>query len=312
MSQIAQRSTGSAVAVLRVRGGLRRRRLGLWAIPLLIPALAFALFVVIVPAVRGGLVSFTDWNGLSPDFDWTGLKNYVRLLSDPLAASAVLNTIVIIVVSTVATNLLGLGLAMLLNAKMHLKGIYRVIYFAPVIITPVIISGLWKYLYLPDGPLNEVLRGVGLGALAHPWLGDSDTALGAVIVVMVWQNTGIAMVIYLAGLQNVPTELVEAARLDGAGPFRVFRYITLPELRPAAVTTTLLFLIIGTKAFDQVWVLTTGGPGTSTQTLSTAQYQVTFLFGEYSYGATFAVVLSVLAIVIAVLQQVVTRRRRDA
>ena len=286
-----------------------RRSRGLWAIPFMIPAAGFVIAIIIVPSVRGTVYSFSDWDGLSAGWNFVGLDNFARLIGDQLAIDSFRQTLLLTVVTTVAMNVLGLALALALNTRIRTKGILRVVFFAPVIITPVIIANLWRYLLLPEGPVNGLLRAIGLEALTQPWLGNSDTAIWAVMGTIVWQFTGIAMVIYLAGLQNVPAEVVEAARMDGAGSWRVFLHITLPELRPAAVITSLLLLIGGLKSFDQVWVLTQGGPGTSTHTLSTAQYQVTFLFGDYAYGATFAVAIAVLAIAIAVIQQIVAGRR---
>lgn len=284
-----------------------------WGVPFLGPAIVMVIFVVVVPSIQGILYSFTNWSGIG-DYSFVGLQNYTNLFKDPLARSALAHTLMLTLVTTLLINMIGLGLALGLNTALKTKSLLRLLYFAPVILTPVVVANVWKFIYLPDGPLNAVLGAIGLKNLETAWLGDSSTALWAVTLTIVWQFSGISMVIYLAGLQGVPDELLEAAELDGAGPLRRLVHIALPMLRPSVTVSVLLAVIGGLKTFDQVWVMTEGGPGDATQTLSTAQYQVTFVFGNFSYGATFAVVIAVLAVSAALAQQVAARRRaaRDA
>jgi raffinose/stachyose/melibiose transport system permease protein len=306
---LAARSAATPAAVAPVRR--RRRWRGLWALPFLAPALIALLFVVIVPSIQGAVFSFTNWDGLSQSFDFVGLRNFMDLASDQLGQGALLHTLLLTVIVTVAQNVLGLLLALGLNSRIKTKGVLRLIIFAPVIVTPVIVSKLWTFMYLPDGPINEALRAAGLGGLTQLWLGNGDIALYAIMVVIVWQLVGIAMVIYLAALQGVPTEIIEAAAMDGAGSVRTFFSIVLPHLRPAVITASILTMIGGLKTFDQVWVMTQGGPGTSTHTLSTAIYQEAFVFGKYGYGTALAVVLAVITMVIAVIQQRALREREE-
>jgi raffinose/stachyose/melibiose transport system permease protein len=289
----------------------RRRRRNLWALPFLLPALIVLVFVVIVPSIQGAVFSFTDWDGLAKNFDFIGIQNYVELANDPLGYGALFHTLLLTLIVTVAQNVIGLLLALGLNSKIKSKGFLRLLIFIPVIVTPVIVAKLWTFMYLPNGPINETLRAMGLGGLTQLWLGNGDVALYAIMVVITWQLVGIAMVIYLAGLQGVPTEIVEAAAVDGAGRVRTFFSIVLPQLRPAIVTSSILTVIGGLKTFDQVWVMTAGGPGTSTHTLSTAMYQVAFVFGRYGYGTALAVVLAVITMVIAVIQQRALRGKAD-
>jgi len=301
--------TDSAVQDGTAKLSRRRRPQTLWALPFLVPAGAFICFIVLIPAVQAGAYAFTNWDGLTNDWKFTGLSNFERMLGDPLARSAVAHTVLLTLVTAAGINVFGVLLALVLNSKIKTKGLMRVVFFAPVIVTPVVVATLWKFIYQPDGPLNTLLNAVGLQNLTRAWLGDDAVALGAVTITIMWQFTGVAMVIYLAGLQNVPDELIEAAHLDGAGPFRRFFSIILPELRPAATIAIMLTLLAGVKTFDQVWIMTAGGPGDSTHTLSTAQYQATFVFGDFSYGAAFAVVISVIAIALAVVQQWVVRKK---
>lgn len=285
-----------------------KRRSTVWALPFLIPASAFVLFAILVPAVQGTVYAFTNWDGISSTWSFTGLANFNRLFSDPLAAGALSNTVILTLATALGINLFGLILALALNSKIKSKSFLRLIFFAPVIVTPVVVASVWKFIFLPDGPLNQLLSTVGLEMLTRAWLGEEATALGAVIATVIWQFTGIAMVIYLAGLQNVPEDIIEAAQLDGAGAIRRFFSVVLPQLAPAATICTLLTIVAGLKTFDQVWIMTAGGPGDSSQVLSTVQYQATFQFGDFAYGSTLAVALSVLAIAAAVVQQIIVRK----
>lgn len=283
----------------------------LWAIAFLAPAGLLLLAFVLVPSVLGGLFAFTNWNGLSWNFDWVGVQNFATFAQDPGAYGALLHTLVITVVVVIGQNLLGLLLAVALNSSIKSRNVLRVLFFAPVLVTPVIIAYLWGFIFSANGPMNAFLAAIGLGEFRQVWLGNPDLALWGVIMVILWQFSGYLMVIYLAGLQSVPDELVEAARLDGAGSVRIFFAVTLPFLKPAVVIGILLVTIGGLKTFDQVWVLTGGGPGTATQTLATIVYQTAFEFGRYGYATAIALVMTVLIIIFSLIQVRITRRRAD-
>jgi raffinose/stachyose/melibiose transport system permease protein len=165
--------------------------------------------------------------------------------------------------------------------------------------TPVVTAALWKYILAPDGALNSLLGSVGLASQQRGWLGDQTLALWCVVGVIVWQFAGYSMVIFLAGMQNIPPEIDEAAAVDGAGPVRRFWRITVPLLRPAITINLMLSIIGGLKLFDQVWVMTAGGPGDATETLSTLIYRNAFQFGEFSYSIALAIVLTVFVAVIS-------------
>jgi raffinose/stachyose/melibiose transport system permease protein len=174
----------------------------------------------------------------------------------------------------------------------------------------VIVAELWTYVYQPGGPLDDLLRAVGLSGEEKIWLGNENVALWAVIMVILWQYAGFSMIVFMAGLQNVPTEILEAARVDGAGPYRTFFRVTLPQLRPSIVIGVALALLGGLKTFDQVWVMTQGGPGTSTQTLSTAIYQSAFVFGRYGYATALALILTAVAVIFVSAQRFILSRER--
>ena len=180
----------------------------------------------------------------------------------------------------------------------------RVLFFAPAVLSPVVIAFLWKYMLnpQPDAGLNAMLGFLGLDFLQQNWLGDPSVALWAVGLTVVWQFAGFSMVIFLAALQGIPRELEEAAAIDGAGRFQRFRRIVLPLIAPAMTINLTLSTIGGLKLFDQVFAITNGGPGYSTETLSTLIYKQAFVFGAYGYSTAVALVLTLLVAGLALLQ----------
>ncbi|MFT4123129.1 MAG: sugar ABC transporter permease [Microbacteriaceae bacterium] len=300
-----------ALTSARTRTTTRRvRRRALWSIPFLAPGVFFLIMVILIPAAQGTAYAFTDWDGLSQDFTFIGFGNFVEMLVDPLGRGAIVQTLVITLLTVVFQTVAGVVLAVGLNSRIRMKGLLRLLFFLPVVMAPVIVAKLWAFLYVPDGAFDSILDALGLGALSQVWLGDPKIAIYAVTVVIVWQYTGLSMVVFLSGLQNVPEETIEAAHVDGAGSVRTFFSVVLPQLRPAFIVSISLAILTGLKTFDQVWVLTQGGPGTSTQTLSTAIYQSAFVFGDYGYGTALAVVLSAVAILAVVGQRVLMRGER--
>jgi raffinose/stachyose/melibiose transport system permease protein len=293
------------------RRGLGRRGSSIWGLPFVVPAAIFLTFIVLVPSLQGIVYAFSDWNGLSPRFRIIGLDNFSQLATDDLGLTSLIQTLRFTVVVTIVMNVIGLLLAVVLNLHLKSRALLRLIFFTPVIVMPVIVAMLWAFMYQPNGAINTMLTAIGLGGLRQLWLGDYDVVLNAIMIVYMWQFVGVSMVIYLAGLQSVPDETLEAAAVDGAGPFQTLFRITIPQLRPAIITSTILTLIGALKVFDQVWVLTQGGPGNASHTLSTAMYQAAFVFGRYGYGTAIALVLTIITLVIAFAQWRILRRGTD-
>lgn len=286
-------------AVQAERRGRRRinaRRIPWWFI---MPAAVIYLFAVLWPSIQGMGFAFTDWNGLSPEKNFIWFDNFIRVVNDPAARNGILHTVLIAIGVTIIQNLIGLLLALGVNTRIKSRNVLRVALFAPAIITPVATAFLWKFLLGPTGSVNEILNSLGLGVLAQNWLGDPDVALWAIVGVVVWQFSGYSMVIFLAGLQGVPEEVLEASRVDGAGPWRRFWYVVRPELAPAITINLMLSMIGGLKLFDQVWVMTNGGPGTATETISTLIYKNAFQFSDFSYGIAMAVVLTIFVAILS-------------
>jgi len=266
------------------------------------------IVIVVVPSWRGAFYSLTDWDGISRTFNFIGLENFARVFTDSAAGSAVINTGLYAVGITVIQNFVGLGLALGVNSAIRSRNVLRVLFFAPAVVTPLVVANLWQYILAPQGALNTFLDAVGLSGLSQDWLGDSHLALPAIITVVVWQFSGYSMVIFLAGLQSIPEEIFEASSLDGAGPVSRFWYIVRPLLAPAFTINLMLSLIGGLKLFDQVLVMTQGGPGTATESLSTIAYKDAFQFGEFGYSTALAVVLTVFVAIASIIQFTLLRR----
>lgn len=278
----------------------------------ILPALALYLFVVIWPSLQGAGFAFTDWDGLSLTPDFVGLDNFREVTGDRVARGAIRQTVLIAVGVTVIQNGIGLLLALGVNSTIKSRNILRVVLFAPAVITPVITAFLWRYLLAPTGAINSILGLIGLDALQRDWLGDPNLALWSVVAVICWQFAGLSMVIFLAGLQSISSEVFEAAAVDGAGPVSRFWYVTRPLLAPAITINLVLSIIGGLKIFDQVWVMTGGGPGRATETLSTLLYKEAFQFGAFGYSVTLALILTAFVAVIAGLQYTFLRRQEKA
>jgi raffinose/stachyose/melibiose transport system permease protein len=243
---------------------------------------------------------------VAPNF--IGVANFVELVTAAEAIAALQNTVIVAFSTTAVQTVFGLALALALHSTLASRNLLRTLFFAPALLPPVVIGFLWKYILTPDGPLNDVLRSIGLDGLARSWLGDSSLALGSVIAVVVWQHVGLTMVIYLAGLQGIPEELREAAEIDGASWWRRLWHVTLPLLMPATTITMSLTLISGLKLFDQVFVMTGGGPGYATQTLSLIMYKEAFVSGRYGYSTAIALVLTMIVFAFAMIQLRALRR----
>jgi raffinose/stachyose/melibiose transport system permease protein len=273
-----------------------------WALP----AIAMVLLVHYVATAGGAFYAFTDWTGIG-DFDLVGLDNFRQIFDDPTMIGALKNTLFLAFGFLVLTNVVGLLLALALNRTLKTRYLLRVLFFMPVVLSPLAVSYVWKFIFDFRGPLNGVLGWFGMEP--KTWLADPTLALWCVLVVMAWQTTGMVMVIYLAGLATVPPEIEEAAALDGASTWQRFRHITVPSVRPSIAIASTLMLIQGLRVFDQVMALTGGGPAGATETLATQVYKETFALSNFGFGAALALLLTMIMLVFSVLQQAATRDR---
>jgi raffinose/stachyose/melibiose transport system permease protein len=298
---------GKVASATVVAGARRRRRrarpAGAPAIWFALPALAIYAFIVIYPSLAGAVYAFTDWKGLGAAH-WVGLQNFKNLFSDDQSFGALRNTILLTIFIVVVQNTIGLLLALGVHTKIKSRYVLRTAFFAPAVLSAVVISFLWKYMFTaaPDAGINAMLGFFGLDFLQQNWLGDENVALWAIGITVVWQYAGYSMVIFLAALQGIPQELEEAAALDGAGRFQRFWHVVLPLIAPAMTINLTLSTIGGLKLFDQVFAITGGGPGYSTETLSTLIYKQAFVFGSYGYSTAVALVLAILVSGLALVQ----------
>jgi raffinose/stachyose/melibiose transport system permease protein len=278
-----------------------------------VPALLVYAVVTLYPSLAGVYYAFTDWTGIGGK-SFVGLHNFSELFSDDRASGSLRNTLLLTVAVVVFQTGIGLLLALGVHAKIRSRMILRVIFFSPVVVSPVMVAFLWKYIYnpQPDAGLNGILGAVGLGGLRHDWLGDPSFALWSVVAMVVWQYAGYSMVIFLAGLEGIPRELNEAAMIDGAGALGRFRYITWPLLAPALTVNVMLSTIGGLKLFDQVFAATNGGPGYSTETLSTVLYKEAFVYGHFGYSTAIALVLALFVAAVSLVQIHYLRSREVA
>ena len=277
----------------RVRGKPKRRVPPVLLAFLLVP-LAVEAFWVFWPALQGFWLSLTSWDGVSaPAF--VGFGNFGELFGDPIFRDSALNTLIWLVLFGGLSALGGLGLALLLQREGRGVGFYRAALFTPVVFSLVATSLIWQALYQPDGLLNKLLGGIGLESWQHAWLADPDTALYAVLVPALWRQVGYVMVLYLAGLKGIDPTLFEAAKIDGAGRWQQFRFVTWPQLRSVNSVVLSVIIIDSLRSFDVVWAMTKGGPYHSSELLSTYMYSTAFQSLRLGYASALAVVIFVLA-----------------
>ncbi|MGW4194347.1 carbohydrate ABC transporter permease [Streptomyces sp. NPDC005004] len=293
----------TTVAEAAARPGTRpapARDHGAWF--LVLPALIPILVLSVGPLLYGILLAFTDaQSGRTAATRWTGVLNFQDLLHDTLFWESFRIGLLWAVGVTVPQFLLALGLALLLDQDLRLRRLARALAIVPWAMPEVVVGVMWRLVYNPDaGVLNETLRDLGLGA-GRDWLGTLTTALPAVVVVGVWAGMPRTTVALLAGLQNVPRELREAAAVDGAGAWRRFRAVTWPALRPVALAVTSLNLIWNFNAFALVYVLTGGGPGGRTRLPMLFAYEEAFRYGQFGYAAAMGcVMVAVISVLLAV------------
>ncbi|MBT9371130.1 sugar ABC transporter permease [Rhizobium sp. CSW-27] len=264
------------------------------------PALAIYLIFAIWPMIDVTLMSFQRWNGLDPERPFVGLSNYEHILfRDPVFWTAFVNTMVWTVLSMVFLPIIGLLLALGVNYPLYGRSAMRVVFYLPVIIASIAVATMWRWMYDPFfGLFSQILA--GLGWPVPDFLGDRDIALYSVFLAHVWQHVGFAMVLFLAGLQNVDKSLLEASAIDGAGRWNRFRYVTLPALMPTVTIVLVLTLIQSLKSFDIVYGLTGGGPNQGTQMLALWAFTQSMKVFDFGRGGANSVVLLVVTFAIVI------------
>lgn len=262
--------------------------------------LPYALFVLVPLAATVGF-SFTRWNGVSSP-RWVGVENYLSLLGQPVLRDGLSHALLLVVFFSFLPITIGLLLASVLStARLRGVALFQTALFLPQVIASVVVAMVWRWIYSPGGPLTVILRDAGLETLAHGWLGDFDLALPAVGLVGTWVSTGLALLLFLAGIARIPSELYDAARVDGASAVREFFSITLPLLRPEIAVALVLTMIRSLRTFDLVYNMTQGGPGTATVVPAYEIYRRAFLTGDVGMAAALAVGLTAFILVISLI-----------
>jgi raffinose/stachyose/melibiose transport system permease protein len=267
----------------------------------ILPAAAVFAIFVLYPLAQGVWLSLWEWNGLTPA-TWAGVDNYTEIIEDPSLRSAFVHSVFLTLFYTIAPIILGLFLAVsLTHPRVRAVSFVRAILFLPQILPVVAIGIVWRWIFSPDGALNTALIGLGAGALARGWLGDYTWALPSIGLVATWIVTGFCMVLFLVGIQHIPTELYDAARVDGARGRDEFRYVTLPGLRNELAVAVIVTTISAFRSFDLIYVLTQGGPGDSSAVPSWQVYRRAFFYGEIGSAAALGVTLATVIFLIVII-----------
>jgi ABC-type sugar transport system permease subunit len=271
-----------------------RARLGL-----LLVAPTFLIVAVFFLFPMGSAVYFalTNWDGVSATPTFVGADNFVRMISDKEVWHALGNNLIWVVVGTTAPIVLGLLLAVVLWSGVRAVLLYRLVFFMPYILPPIAVGIVWGWIYDPiNGWLNRLLTLVGLGDATRGWLGEPDTALYAVLAAAIWATFGFVVVIFLAALQNVDLDLIDAARIDGANAARRLWHVILPQIVPVFFMVTAITFVGGISVFDIVFIMTGGGPGNATSVLGTYAFKNAFQLNDIGYGTALALLITVLSL----------------
>jgi len=309
-----RRRTGGGAQALPP-GRSRRRGIG-WAQRLEIaalsgPALLMFLGFVIFPVLMAAYYGFFRWKGYGVPTNFVGLQNYVTILQDTAFRQALWHNAVIVVLSLVLQGPIALGFALLLNQKVRGQSIIRVLIFVPYVIAEVIVATGWSLMLQTNGAVNDVLRSIGLDWLAQDWLANPKLAIWTLMLILTWKYVGFAVILFLAGMQNIPEELSEAAAVDGASYWQIQRRITVPLLGPTIRIWAFLSIIGALQLFDLVYIIWGQYVSSTAGTSTMATYMVTEgrNAGNYGYGNAVAVVLFLISLVIALLYQRFVLRR---
>ncbi len=276
----------------------------------LMPALILFLLFVIYPIFRSIYFSLFDWNGFGPAVDMVGLKNYINILTDEVFLKAIRNVLIIIVFSLGLQLPMALALAVLVGRDLPGRGVFRTIFFLPYVLSEVNTAIMWLLLYNPDperGFINAVLILIP-GVKPVNWLGDMNIVLLAVFIALTWKYFGFHMLLYLTGLQNIPREIEEAARMDGANSFQNFFYITVPLLSSPIRTSVYMSVLGSIQQFILVWIMTRGGPVNASETLATYMYRFGFVRFQLGYGSAVAIFMFLLCMIFSLLYHSLTRK----
>ncbi|MXY34922.1 MAG: sugar ABC transporter permease, partial [Boseongicola sp. SB0664_bin_43] len=255
--------------------------------------------LVIWPLLSSFYYSFTNWNGFNRDYEFLGLRNFAKIWTDRLFFDAIVNTTIWMVAALVLPTLTGLFLALLLDRQVRGARIFKTVFYLPICLSAIVVGQIWIWIYQPDwGLLNTLVKLAGNPDFNYAWLARPDSALFAVIVAWSWQQTGLSMVIYLAGLTSIPSEMLEVCEIEGATAWQRIWRVVIPLLTPSTVVVVALSMINSLKGFDILYIMTGGGPFNSSDTLAMHMYNESFKKYLMGYGSAISVVLFLIALTI--------------
>lgn len=275
----------------------------------LLPALALFLVFVVFPIFQSLYYSFFTWNGLGPAVDFVGFENFKKILDDKVFLKALTNGVLIIVFSLAFQLPFSLFLAVLVGRNLPGRVFFRTIFFMPYVLSEVITALMWLFLYNPDperGFFNAIL--ITLGSEPRAWLADTKLVLPAIFLALTWKYFGFHMLLFLTGLQNIPEEIEDAARIDGANSLQNFFYVTLPLLGSTIRTSVYLSILGSLQQFILVWIMSKGGPVNASETLSTYMYRFGFIRFQLGYGSAVAIYMFLLSLIFSLIYQRLTRQ----
>ena len=278
----------------------------------LLPAAAVYSLFVLFPLIQAGYYGLYKWNGLGPLETYVGLDNFRRVLNDEIFRKAFQHNLIILVLSLTIQLPLALGLALLVRRGMRGRAFFRTVFFLPYVLSEVVTAIIWSFIYHPQSGLNSLLGAIIPGYQARGGLGDTNTVLYAIFIVITWKFLGFHFILYLAGLQGIPPELEEAAMIDGASSKRAIWNITLPLLKPTIALSVFLSVLGSLQFFDLIWVMTTGGPVNASETMATYMYKYSFQRFALGYGAAVSLVIFAICFGFALLYQGLVMRRQFA
>lgn len=278
-----------------------------------LPALIIFTIFWIIPFLRLFSYSVTDYNGFNPQYNNVGFDNFKTIFESGMLTASIKNTLIYTALLVVFGNILAISLSLALNSKIKGMGFYRSAAYIPTLFSAIVIGFIWSYVYMPDkGMIPALLDMIGLDGSKFNVLGDFGKALYGITVVDIWKNIGSTMIIYLAGLQTIDDSLLESARMDGCTESQLIRHVKLPLLAPSITINVILTVINGLKAFDYPFIMTNGGPGTSTNTLMFSIYKMAFTEQQFGKAAAFSVVSFIVIIGITAVLLIIMNKKEGA
>ena len=280
-----------------------------YKIGLMLPTLLVYCIYIILPIGIAVYYSFTKYSGIGKA-KFVGLKNYIRLFQDELFWSSFKNTMAMFVLAFVLLLTLSFLIALLLNNKLKAVDFSKALIFSPAIIAPIIVGIIWVYILDPNiGIINNVLDAIGAGALKHKWIGGEKLSPYSIAIIYFWQQLGYLVTIFIAGLKMIPTDVLEAVKIDGANSIQEIRYVIIPMMKTTISTVAVLIITGVFKIFEIVQQTTGGGPNHLSETLVTYSYSKTFSSGDYGYGMSLATVTFLISLVITAVYSILTREK---